>query len=65
MYAEWKKPNKKYKLNDTIFMKYKLIYNANNFLLGKEVRVTRFKGTLRTIILIVMSVLWMLSNGTF
>ena len=22
MYAEWKKPNKKHKLNDTIFMKY-------------------------------------------
>ena len=21
MYAEWKKPNKKYKLNDTIFVK--------------------------------------------
>lgn len=41
MYAGWKKPNKKYKLNDTIFMKYKLIYTANDFLLGEEVPGSR------------------------
>lgn len=41
MYAEWKKPNKKYKLNDTIFVKYKQIYTANDFLLGEEVPGSR------------------------
>lgn len=58
-----KETKQKYRLNDTIFMKYKLIYTANDFLLGKKYELPGSAGTLGTVILIVMSVLWNVIKG--